>query len=380
MRRARPAETRALTRATVPAVMLGGPDLPRTLTAEQSLALADVWSCVRILSDAVSSLPLLVYRRTDGSRERVRDLPAARLLDRPAPTVTTSNLLGQLMIALALRGNAYLGKYRDQAGGISQLALLSPDRVIPRVDHGNVRYRVRDHQGREADHGPDEVLHIRVFSQDGLVGLSPITSCRLALGLGQAITEHASSWFANATRPSGVLALPPGVTESDMDTTQQAITERKAGGPNAGRVMVVRGEATYTPISPVPADLELLAQRRFTTAEVARIFRVPPHLVNAETSSSMTYATTESEALAFVRWTLAPYLTTIEQALSADRDLFPSSDWYAEFVLDGLLRSDADTRSQIYERALRAGWMTVNEIRALENLPALATTVPPVIA
>jgi HK97 family phage portal protein len=141
------------------------------------------------------------------------------------------------------------------------------------------------------------------------------------------------------------------------------------GLSNAHRIAVVAGEASFEPVSMPLDDAEFLSQRKLSATEVARIFRVPAWIVSAEDGGSMTYSNTEQQALHFATYSLRPWLVLIEQSLSADADLFASNQ-YAEFVLDGLLRSDALTRAAVYEKALNpvTGWMNREEVRRLENL------------
>lgn len=366
------AEDRALTAQTVPPAMLqsvpGGEDVtPRT-----ALRIADAWACIRALSDAAASLPLVVYRRTGGGRVRI-DGDTATMLRHPAPATTQAGFIGQLVCHLQLYGNAYIGKARPGGDGeVRELVLLPPERVRPELKAGLPLYTVTDQRGRQTTHTTADVIHVRALTTDGVLGLSPIQQCRTALGLSSKLAEHAAKFFENDARPSGVLKLQAGSgTAETAERLADTWHERHGGLRNAHRIAVVAGELDFVPLSVPPDDLQFLEQRELSAQEVARIFRVPPWIVGAKDGGSLTYSNTEQQAAHFVTFSLRPWLVVIEQALSADVDLFPAgSDTYCEFLLDALLRSDAGTRAEVYTKALNAetGWMTRAEVRSRENL------------
>jgi HK97 family phage portal protein len=373
-------EDRALTAQTVPPALLAGSAPGPTITPESALATADAYACVRALSDAAASLPLMAYRRTAAGRERF-DGPVADLLDRPAPAVTQANLVAQIVAHLSLFGNSFVGKFRNGAGRVEQVACLHPERVTPELRGGLPLYTVTGPKGERSTHGPGDIVHIRGLSLDGLVGLSPVRQCRQALGLSSTLTEHAARFFQNDARPSGIVKMAHGDSggpDSQLEYLRAAWTQGHAGMPNAHRVAVMAGEVEFIPISMPADDAQFLEQRKLSATEVARIFRVPPWMIGADAGSSMTYANVEQQALAFVTYSLRPWLVLIEQALTADPDLCPPGT-YVEFLLDALLRADSATRSAIYTRALDpiTGWMSREEVRRLENLPAETAFVRP---
>jgi HK97 family phage portal protein len=361
-------ESRSLTRASVPPVMLQSTPGGAKVTPESALSTADAYSCIRCLADAAASLPLHVYRRTGDGRERVEGR-TAELLRRPSPATTQANLIGQLVGHLNTTGDAYLGKFRDSEGNVDQLALLHPERVVPEIKGGRPIYTVTGPKGEKSVHGISDIVHIRGLSIDGVAGLSPVSQCRVALGLSAQLAEHAASFFENDARPTGILRLGNSVAEEQLAHLRAAWDHRHQGTRNAHRTAVVSGDIDFQPVSMSLDDAQFLEQRRLSATEVARIFRVPPWMVGASGGDSMTYSNTESQALAFATYSLRPHLTVVEQALSADEDLFPGP-LYAEFVMDALLRADSSTRAAVYTAALNreTGWMTRAEVRRLENL------------
>lgn len=367
-RRSGEPEDRALTAANVPPVMLQSTPGGGTVTPSSALAVADVFAAVRCLSDAAASIPLIPYRRTAEGRTRVEGR-LAELLRQPAPATTQANLIGQTVAHLNLYGNAYIGLFRDADGKVEQLALLHPDRVTPELRAGQPVYTVNDGRGRQSEHGVEDIIHIRALSTDGLVGLSPVRQCRVALGLSQSLTEHAAQFFENGARPVGILRIPPGSQEM-AELFGKHFGQHHAGTRNAHRIAVVAGDnIDFTQLTGPLDDLQFVEQRHLSTAEIARIFRVPPFMLEASSGDSMTYSSTEMQSLAFVTFALRPWLVLIEQAISEHAALCPGA-LYVEFLLDALLRADSATRAQVYTAALApdTGWMTRAEVRRLENL------------
>ena len=341
------------------------------VSPQNALRVADVFACVRCLSDAAASIPLIPYRKTADGRTRA-DGRLSDLLRRPAPGSTQANLIGTAMAHLQLYGNAYLGKFRDADGRIEQLALLHPDRVTVELRDGRLLYVVNDGMGRQSEHGVEDIIHVRGLSVDGLVGVSPVRACRVAMGLSASLAAHANHFFENGARPTGILRVPMFPSDEAADTFAAEFTNNELGLRNAHKIAVVTGDEAldFTQLTGALDDLQFVEQRHLSTAEIARIFRVPPWMVGASSGDSMTYSNTESQALAFVTHSLRPWLVLIEQAISEDADLCPGN-LYCEFLLDALLRADSKTRSEVYTAALDplTGWMSREEVRRAENLP-----------
>jgi len=363
-------EQRSLGAQNVPGVMLGTlPDGGRSVTPETAMRIADVFACVRVLADSAASVPLHLYRRTDVGRERVTSGRAAQLLDRPAPATSQANLVGQLVAHMNVHGEAFVGKFKD-GGQVAQLALLDPRRVQVELAAGEPVYTVTGPKGEQSRHGADDVLHVRAMGTDGLRGLSPIRQCAVAMRVAQGGGDFMDSYIAHGARPSGVLKVGAGGREG-ANELREGFSAQHAGAKNMHRVAVMAGDVEWVPISPTLEDLEWVEQRKLSTAEVARIFRVPPRMIGAATADPQTYANVESAMVEFVTYSLRPQLVLVEQAISNDRDLCRSGQ-YVEFLIDALLRADSATRAQVYTAALdpETGWMSRDEVRQLENLPA----------
>jgi HK97 family phage portal protein len=366
----RKTEDRALQRGTIPSVFLPDP-ATGTVGPHAATRIADVYACVRVLADSAASLPLIAYRRTAQGRVRAGGR-AQELIDRPAPATTTAGFLGQLMAHLNLWGNAFIGKFRDRDGRVAQLGLLDPDAVTVEIENGEPRYTLYRQDG-VSNHGTDDILHVRAaLSQDGVLGLSPIRQAGAVLTLSRELTQHATDTMRRGARLSGVLTTPADVTidPDNLEAIRTEISTSWTGVENSGAIALVTGGLQFQPLSMPLQDAQFIEQRNLSTQEIARIFRVMPWMIGAPSGDSMTYSNTTEQARAFAMFSLKPWLAVIEQALTADRDLMPTTV-YAEFLLDDLLRADSKTRAEVYSLALdpQKGWLTRNEVRKLENLP-----------
>lgn len=321
---------------------------------------------MRVLVDAASSLPIHVYCKADDGRQRVTSGRLVDLLEYPAPATTQADLVSTLMGHLAIWGNGYLAKFR-QAGEIVQLGLLAPDRVRPELQGGQLRWRYTPATGAQQLLSASDVVHVRALSVDGLTGLSAVSQASRVLGLSDELVKHALSYFDLGTpTPAGVLKLGEGASFGDEDRTKEKLkAEARHGG-----VLVVQGDASYDQIAARMDDSQFVEQRRLAAQEVARVFRIPPHMIGAPSADSMTYSNVEQESIEFVRYSLTPWLRRIELAISNDADL-TFQQTFVKFEVAGLLRADAATRSEVYARALDpiTGWMSREEVRELEDLP-----------
>jgi HK97 family phage portal protein len=318
-----------------------------------ALRISDAYACVRVLADSVASLPVRADRDTpQGLVEAGPDSRIQRLLDRPSPGSTSADLFSQIMVHLNVAGNAFLGKFRGGDGEIVQLGLLDPNTVQVELHGQQIVYRVWLPNQDTSEFGRADILHIKAMTGlDGLRGLSPVTQARLALTLSANLQEASRQFFANGSRPSGILRVAGPQSEYTIERVREQWSARHQGPENMHRVAVLSGEATFTPVAFSADDSQFLQQRELSAREVARVFNIPSWMIDAEQSSSRTYANVTQQNLAFVTHSLRPWLTRIERAFTADADLCIGG-LYLKFELDGLLRGDPDLRSQIYERAL----------------------------
>lgn len=347
----------------------------KTVTEQSAMQMTAVYACVRILSEAIAGLPLHLYKYTDdGGKEKALDHPLYRLLhDEPNPEMTSFVFRETLMTHLLLWGNAYAQIIRNGKGEVIALYPLMPNRMrVDRDDKGQLYYtynRVYDEalktKTMTVTLRPYEVLHIPGLGFDGLVGYSPIAMAKNAIGLAIATEEYGAKFFANGAAPSGVLEHPS--TLKNPEKLREAWQSQFGGSHNSNRIAVLEEGLKYTPISISPEQAQFLETRKFQINEIARIFRVPPHMVGDLEKSS--FSNIEQQSLEFVKYTLDPWVVRWEQNLQ--RILLTTDEkkeYFFKFNVDGLLRGDYASRMSGYATARQNGWMSANDIRELENL------------
>ncbi len=354
---------------------LGGSSAGKIVNERSAMQMTAVYSCVRVLSEAVAGLPLHLYRYTDGgSKEKATGHPLYFVLhDEPNPEMTSFVFRETLMTHLLLWGNAYAQIIRNGKGEVVALYPLMPNRMtVDRDDKGQLYYEyqtstdeARTTKGGTVRLKPSDVLHVPGLGFDGLVGYSPIAMAKNAIGLAIAAEEYGSKFYANGAAPSGVLEHP-GVLK-DPAKLRDSWTQTFGGSSNSNKVAVLEEGVKYTPISIAPNEAQFLETRKFQINEIARIFRVPPHMVGDLERS--TFSNIENMSLEFVKYTLEPWLVRWEQSISKDL-LFgdEKKHYFANFNVDGLLRGDYQSRMEGYATARQNGWMSANDIRELENL------------
>ena len=342
-------------------------------TAMQTTA---VYACVRILAEAVASLPLHVYEyQDDGGKKLVHDHPLYYLLhDEPNPEMTSFVFRETLMSHLLIWGNAYAQIIRDGAGRVLGLYPLLPDKMdVQRDDRGNIYYvysRNSDENPMFKEYGDirlkaEDVFHIPGLGFDGLIGYSPIAMAKNAVGMTLACEEYGASFFANGANPGGVLEHP-GVLK-DPSKVRESWNSVYRGVNNAHKIAVLEEGMKYQQIGIPPEEAQFLETRKFQINEIARIFRVPPHMVGDLEKSS--FSNIEQQSLEFVKYTLEPWLIRWEQSMA--RALISQKDkaaYFIKFNVDGILRGDYQSRMSGYATARQNGWMSANDIRELENL------------
>ena len=277
------------------------------------------------------------------------------------------------MTHLLLWGNAYAQVIRNGKGEVIALYPLMPDRMtVDRDKNGHLfyKYTKSSEDAPTMDNGsvilsPSDVLHIPGLGFDGLVGYSPIAMAKNAIGLAIAAEEYGSKFYANGAAPSGVLEHPG--TLKDPGRVRESWQATFGGSANANKVAVLEEGMKYTPISISPNEAQFLETRKFQINEIARIFRVPPHMVGDLEKSS--FSNIEQQSLEFVKYTLDPWVIRWEQALY--RTLLSEEEKktvFFKFNVEGLLRGDYASRMSGYATARQNGWMSANDIRELEDL------------
>ena len=354
---------------------MGNSTSGKSVTERSAMQMTAVYSCVRILAEAIAGLPLQLYRYTDGGgKEKAIDHPLYLLLhDEPNPEMTSFIFRETLMTHLLLWGNAYAQIIRNGRGEVLSLYPLMPNRMtVDRDEHGRLyyAYQMQTDDGADLKQGtviltPEDVLHIPGLGFDGLVGYSPIAMAKNAIGLAIATEEYGSKFFANGATPGAVLEHPGLI--KDPEKVRESWNKAFRGSGNANKVAVLEEGMKYTPISIAPEQAQFLETRKFQIDEIARIFRVPPHMIGDLEKSS--FNNIEQQSLEFVKYTLDPWVCRWEQAMNRSLlNAAEKSGYFIKFNVDGLLRGDYQSRMNGYAVGRQNGWLSANDIRELENM------------
>lgn len=341
------------------------------VTPETAMTVAAIRACVTLLAESVAQLPCELYRRKGDQRERATDHPLYDVIHaQPNAKDTSFEFYEQGMGSLGFRGNAYNLIDRDGAGYIRELIPVNPDKIaVLKGPDGLPYYQLLD--------GSNQILpmrmmhHIKAFSIDGFIGLSPIQTNPDTIGLSMAVDEHASRVFANGTTLSGVIESPTDgakfTTQEKIDAFLSKFTERHAGLRNSFSVALLQEGMQYKQMAMNNEQAQLLESRKYGVIEACRLYKVPPHMIGE--LEKATNNNIEHQGLQFVIYTLLAWLKRIEGAMMRDL-LLPSErkDLYIEFNVSGFLRGDQKSRFESYALGRQWGWLSVNDIRRLENM------------
>jgi HK97 family phage portal protein len=339
-----------------------------TVTAETALQVAAVYACVRILAESIASLPLNLMTQSGARREHATGHPLYWPMKNQPNRWQTSYEWREMMIGhAALRGNAYSEIVPGRANPVAELVPLHPGRVRPFLAPDNaLAYEYSPPEGEKRIILGHEMHHLRGLSSDGYVGLSPVDLMREPIGLAIAQEQHGGSFFGNGATPGGVLEHPGVISDEAATRLKKAWEQRHQGAGNAHRLAVLEEGMKWQTIGIEPEKAQLLGSRKFQVTEIARIFRIPPHML-ADLERA-TFSNIEHQGLEFVIHTLMPWLVRWEQALL--RDLITKANQrthYWKFNTDALLRGDTKTRFEAYAVGRGWGWLSVNDVREKED-------------
>ena len=345
-----------------------GSDLMQTtyagtvITQDTSLRIGAVYACVRLLADTVSTLPADTFYRDGGERLPYRPKPL--WLDNPDIGVAREDHLQQAMVSLLLDGNVFIRIFRNTNGEVIALTVLDPTRVEVR----------RNYESREIEYAimngavlsTDEVLHITELRRPGaLRGVSRIEEVKQGLGLAAALEEFSARFFGQGSTTAGIIEWPGNLTQEQAKDLADGYEQGHKGLRRSHRPGVLYGGAKFVKTGVDPEQAQMLQSRQFAVEEIARIFRVPLHLLQVATPGAMSYASVEQNAIQFAQYTLRPIITKLETAYSS---LLPGPV-FVKFNLDAILRGDIQTRFAAYSTGQLAGFLSVNDIHRLEDMP-----------
>jgi HK97 family phage portal protein len=341
----------------------------KTVNERTAMQTTAVYACVRILAETIASLPLHTYKYTKDGKEKATEHQLYYLLhDEPNPEMTSFVFRETLMSHLLLWGNAYAQIIRDGRGQVVALYPLLPDKMrVDRNTSGELYYEYHSDKGVYI-FNKDDVLHIPGLGFDGLIGYSPIAMAKNAIGMAMATEEYGASFFANGANPGGVLEHP-GVVK-DPKKIRDSWNQVYQGSSNAHRIAVLEEGMKFQQIGIPPEQAQFLETRKFQINEIARLFRIPPHMVGDLEKSS--FSNIEQQSLEFVKYTLDPWVIRWEMSMQKAL-LLPSEKrtYFIKLNVDGLLRGDYQSRMTGYSIGRQNGWLSSNDIRELENMNSI---------
>jgi len=339
------------------------------VSADHAMRLAAVYACVRILSETMASLPITVYRqRSDGGKDKDTSHWLYRLLAKhPNRFQNPFEWREMLQGHLVLRGNAYCQIVTNARGEIDELLPIHPDRIrIDVLPSGDYRYRVTDRFGQESVFPRESIWHLRGLSSDGLLGLSPIDLARESLGMALAAQDYGARFFTNDAKPTGGwIEFPGSFKDSEAKRVFRESYQAAQSGANRGKVLVLENGMKFHEVGVTNRDAQFLELRKFQITDIARLFRVPPHMI-ADLERA-TFSNIEQQSLEFVMHTMTPWAERWEASI-ASALLLDDDEVEAEFNFANLMRGDATSRSTYYQSGIQNGWLTRNEARVSENL------------
>jgi HK97 family phage portal protein len=346
------------------------------VTEQNAMQVSAFWACVRIISETVASLPLHVYERVaDGGKVRAPTHPTYAVLHSSGNEEMTAFTVRELlMTSLLVSGNAYAEKEFDAAGRLRGLWPLRWDRVTAfRTPDGPLAYQVILPNGQQVILPRERVLHLTGFGGDGIKGASVLATAREAIGLSLATEKYGAKFFGNGAKPGGVLEHPMTMSQEAMERLRNSWNDMHSGLERSHRIAILEEGMTYKQIGLPPEDSQFLETRRFQIEEIARIFRVPLHLIGS--LERATFSNIEHQSIDFVVHCIRPWLVRLEQAMM--QQLFTPAErerYFVEFNVDGLLRGDLLTRYQAYQIGRQNGWLSADDIRRFENMDPLPGT------
>lgn len=338
------------------------------VTETTALTYSAVWCATRIISETIATLPCILYRRTsDDSRERATDDERYWLIhDEPHPLINPVTFFETLTAHMVLWGNCYARIVRDQRGNVNSFEPRLPDKMRVEVQGNDLRYYCSD---PKEDRPSREILHACGLGNDGIQGYGVVRMAQQSIGGGMAADKQACRQFSNGALPGGLLVHPGRLDKEAREKLRADWNEVHSGADKAGKIGILHGGMDFKPISMSNEDAQFLESRQFSIREIARWFRLPPHML-ADLADSSVRANIEQQAIEFIRYSLRPWICYWEQTLNRKLlDRAERKELYFEFLLEDLLRGDSVAQSVAWSTGRQWGWYSVNDIRRMMNMP-----------
>jgi HK97 family phage portal protein len=343
------------------------------VSPDRAMRATAVYACVRVISETVASLPLIIYKRLpDGGKERAVNHPLYKVLhDSPNQWQTAFEWREMLQAHMELRGNNYSRIIPSSQRAIDQLVPIHPDRVqVLRQANGRLQYKVTSWVDGSVEYlAPEEIYCERGLSADGMTGVSPITLAADAVGSDLAQQDYVARFFANDSKPPGVIKYPGKLSEIGYKRLRDSFQEQQTGA-NRHKPAIFEEGGDYQAIAISPKDTMIIEARQFSRSQIASIFRVPLHKIGDLTRA--TFSNIEQQSIEFLTDSIRPRLVRIERRIQQDLldplDLGDGNEYFCEFLIDALLRGDQKSRYESYAVGRQWGWLSVNDIRRMDNM------------
>ena len=334
---------------------------------ENAYQIAAVWSAVSLISDTIGTLPVDVYYRDGGNRELFRPKPSwVAQPDVNFPGHST--FYKSVLVSLLIDGNAFVRIFSNPRGEVVNLVVLNPHQVeVSRNGLGRLMFTV---VGEEKPLSSEEVIYIPDLLKPGTIrGVSRVTAMKENLALAKSLEMYAANFFGSGTTLQGVIEYPNALTQEQAESLRNSFDNAHKGWRKSQRTGILSGGATFKSTQADPEKSQALEARRMAVEDVARIWRIPSHMLNLPGTN--TYSSVEQNMLAFVTHTLRPYVTLLEESFTPLMSRYPGgAESFLRFNMNGLLRADIQARFSAYSTGIQSGFLTINDIRGWEDLEA----------
>lgn len=346
---------------------LTGGTSSKRITPDNALSLSAVYACVKVISETIGTLPLNLYKIEGEKRTVAKEHPLYSILKYyPNPYMNYTQLIEALTSSMLLRGNGYLNPVKTRGGQTAEIEFIKPQNITIDDTTSTPFYRYQS-STKSAIFKYDELINIPYFTTDGIHGITPIEECKNSLDLANSSEEFGKNFYDNGAMPMGVIQTPFSFPNEETLSRFRSGWDKNYGGNNKFKTAVLEGGATYNGIPIKNSDAQYIEGRQFSVQDIARMFRVPPHLIGD--LSKATFSNIEQQAMEFEKYTIRPLVTKIEaafnQRLLTDKE---KPTHFFKFNTSALLRGDMKSRYESYNIGRNAGFLSVNEIRALEDL------------
>ena len=336
------------------------------VNSDTAMSFTPVWCAVKLLSESVSQIPLFVCERLpDGDIIKLDDHPLTRILSRnPNAYQTKIDFFSKVMVDLCLEGNSYVYIERNGAGVPIDLYCMDAKNIECVHTSEGLFYTDKDTKKTYASH---EILHFKSLSKDGYKGVSPIKQCKQAIGWGIAVETYGNTFFSNGAKLSGVLSTDRQMSQLAIERLKQSFQENYASLNDSNKTLILEEGLKFQQVSISNEQAQFLSSRDMAVQEIARVFNIPPHMLKDLSKSS--FNNIEQQSTEFVRYSIMPYLASMEQEM--DLKLFKESEngkVFTTFDANSMLRGSANDRAEFYDKMVKIGAMTINEVRERENM------------